>query len=44
MVATADKRTGLEHLDEATCWQLLENETVGRLGFNPDHTDPGFGD
>lgn len=20
------------------------NEVVGRLGFNPDHTDPGFGD
>lgn len=20
------------------------NETVGRLGFNPDHVDPGFGD
>ena len=20
------------------------NEIVGRLGFNPDHTDPGFGD
>ncbi len=20
------------------------HETVGRLGFNPDHTDPGFGD
>jgi nitroimidazol reductase NimA-like FMN-containing flavoprotein (pyridoxamine 5'-phosphate oxidase superfamily) len=31
-VGTADKRTGLEHLDEATCWALLENETVGRLG------------
>jgi hypothetical protein len=20
------------------------NESIGRLGFNPDHTDPGFGD
>jgi hypothetical protein len=20
------------------------HELVGRLGFNPDHTDPGFGD
>ena len=39
-MGTADKRTGLEHLDEATCWNLLEKETVGRLavsvGRQPD--------
>lgn len=39
-MGTADKRTGLEHLDEATCWNLLEKEMVGRLavsvGRQPD--------
>jgi len=37
---TVDQRTGLETLDEATCWELLESNTVGRLavavGHQPD--------
>ena len=39
-MGATDKRTGLEHLDEATCWSLLEKGTVGRLavtiGRQPD--------
>jgi uncharacterized protein len=39
-VGSADERTGLEHLDEAMCWRLLEDGTVGRLavavGRQPD--------
>lgn len=39
-MSTPDVRTGLETLDEETCWQLLERQTVGRLavavGRQPD--------
>lgn len=37
---TVDERTGLETLDEATCWDLLQANSVGRLavavGQQPD--------
>lgn len=35
-----DPRTGLAEIDEATCWKLVESESVGRLavavGTHPD--------